>query len=441
MMTNFDKDSSNFSIILNEFRLFGRLVTRKREMSMNLSVKIIIALVLGAITGIILNVFAPDLFLPVDKYFFTPVGKIFINLITMLVVPIVFISIALGTAGLGDPKKLGRIGLKTISYFLATTSVAIVIGLGLAYLFEPGNAGTFNTEGLEYSSEKAPPISETLLNVIPTNPIQSFAEGNMLQIIVFAIFIGFALTMLGTKVDKVKDLLEQGNEIMMYLVNLVMKFAPYGTFALLASAIGQQGLDAIKAMSLYMIVVLLALVVHAIVTYGSTILLIAKRNPIHFFKGFAPAMGVAFSTSSSNATLPVSMSVAQKNLGVPKTISSFVQPLGATINMDGTAIMQGVATIFIAQVYDVNLSLTALVIVVLTAVLASIGTAGVPGVGLIMLAMVLTSVDLPVEGIALIIGIDRLLDMARTAVNITGDAACAVIVAETEERAANKVTS
>lgn len=406
---------------------------------MNLSIKIIIALVLGAITGIMLNLFAPDLFPPLDTYVFTPIGKIFINLITMLVVPIVFISIALGTAGLGDPKKLGRIGLKTIAFFLATTSVAIVIGLGLAYLFEPGNAGTFNTEGLEYSSEKAPPISETLLNIIPTNPIQSFAEGNMLQIIVFAIFIGFALTMLGTKVDKVKDLLEQGNEIMMYLVNLVMKFAPYGTFALLASAIGQQGLDAIKAMSLYMIVVLLALVVHAIVTYGSTILLIAKRNPIHFFKGFAPAMGVAFSTSSSNATLPVSMSVAQKNLGVPKTISSFVQPLGATINMDGTAIMQGVATIFIAQVYDVNLSLTALVIVVLTAVLASIGTAGVPGVGLIMLAMVLTSVDLPVEGIALIIGIDRLLDMARTAVNITGDAACAVIVAETEERAANKV--
>ena len=209
----------------------------------------------------------------------------------------------------------------------------------------------------------------------------------------------------------------------------------YGTFALLASAIGQQGFDAIKAMSLYMVVVLLALVVHAIVTYGSSILFIAKRNPIQFFKGFAPAMGVAFSTSSSNATLPVSMSVAQKNLGVPKTISSFVQPLGATINMDGTAIMQGVATIFIAQVYDVHLTWTALLIVVLTAVLASVGTAGVPGGGLIMLAMVLSSVDLPVEGIALIIGIDRLLDMARTAVNITGDVACAVVVAETEERA------
>ena len=194
---------------------------------MNLSVKIIIALVLGAITGILLNVFAPDLFPPLDKYLFSPVGKIFISLITMLVVPIVFISIALGTAGLGDPKKLGRIGLKTISYFLVTTSVAIVIGIGLAYLLEPGNAGTFETEGLEYSSEKAPPISETLLNIVPTNPIQSFAEANMLQIIVFAIFVGFALAMLGTKVDKVQELLEQGNEIMMYLVNLVMKFAQY----------------------------------------------------------------------------------------------------------------------------------------------------------------------------------------------------------------------
>jgi Na+/H+-dicarboxylate symporter len=248
---------------------------------MNLSVKIIIALVLGALTGILLNIFAPELFPEIDKYVLTPVGKIFISLITMLVVPIVFISIALGTAGLGDPKKLGRIGLKTIVYFLVTTSIAIVIGIGLAYLFEPGNAGTFNTEDLKYKSEEAPPVSDTLLNIIPTNPMQSFAEANMLQIIVFAIFIGFALTMLGSKVDKVQELLEQGNEIMMYLVNLVMKFAPYGTFALLASAIGKQGFDAIKAMSLYMIVVLLALLF-----MRSSLWFIhyvfAKRNPIQF---------------------------------------------------------------------------------------------------------------------------------------------------------------
>lgn len=406
---------------------------------MNLSIKIIIALVLGALTGILLNLFAPDFFPPLDTYVFNPIGKIFINLITMLVVPIVFISIVLGTAGLGDPKKLGRIGLKTILFFLISTSIAICIALALAYLFEPGSVGTFQTEGLEYSSEEAPPISETLLNIIPTNPVQAFSEASMLQIIAFAIFIGFALTMLESKVGRVKELFEQGNEIMMFLVNLIMKFAPYGTFALIASAIGKQGFGAIKAMSLYMLVVLLALVVHAIVTYGSSILFLAKRNPIDFFKGFAPAMSIAFSTSSSSATLPVSMSVAQKNLGVPKSISSFVQPLGATINMDGTAIMQGVATVFIAQVYGKELGFTALLIIVLTAVLASIGTAGVPGVGLIMLAMVLTSVDLPVEGIALIIGIDRLLDMARTAVNITGDAACAVVVAKSEESVINEI--
>lgn len=220
----------------------------------------------------------------------------------------------------------------------------------------------------------------------------------------------------------------------MYLVNLVMKFAPYGTFGLIATAIGSQGWSAIKAMGLYMIVVILALVIHTIVTYGTTIALFAKRNPITFFKDFSEVMIVAFSTSSSNATLPVSMDVAQRKLKVPEPISSFVQPLGATINMDGTAIMQGVATIFIAQVYGVDLTMPQLLMVVLTAVLASIGTAGVPGVGLIMLAMVLQSVNLPVAGIALILGIDRLLDMIRTAVNTTGDAACAVIVTETEKK-------
>lgn len=221
---------------------------------------------------------------------------------------------------------------------------------------------------------------------------------------------------------------------MMYLVGVVMKFAPYGTFGLIVTAIGSQGLAAIKAMGLYFTVVLVALLVHFFLTYGSTLAIFAKRNPFTFFKDFSPAMVVAFSTSSSNAVLPVSMETAQKKLKVPEPISSFVQPLGATINMDGTAIMQGVATIFIAQVFGVELTLMQMLTVVLTAVLASIGTAGVPGVGLIMLAMVLNSVGLPVEGIALILGIDRLLDMARTVVNITGDAACAVIVTETEKK-------
>ncbi|WP_079526378.1 dicarboxylate/amino acid:cation symporter [Halobacillus hunanensis] len=400
---------------------------------MKLTAKILIGLALGAVVGLVLHFLAPDLFDTLDAYIFSPLGTIFLNLIKMLVVPIVFFSITLGVASLGDPKKLGRIGTKTIAFFLVTTTIAISIAIGLAYLFEPGNSG-IDTSGAEYESQQAPSVVETFTGIIPTNPIQAMAEGNMLQIIAFSIFIGFALTMLGKKVEGVTKVIEQGNEIMMFLVNLIMRFAPYGAFGLLASAIGEMGLDGAKAMAAYMLVVILALFIHAFVVYGGAVSLLGKMNPIRFFKGFFPAATVGFSTSSSSSTLPVSMKTAQENLGVPKPISGFVQPLGATINMDGTAIMQGVATIFIAQVYGTDLGFTQLVMVVLTAVLASIGTAGVPGVGLIMLAMVLNQVSLPVEGIALIIGIDRLLDMTRTAINITGDAACAVVVAETEKK-------
>lgn len=401
---------------------------------MRLATKIIIGLIAGAIVGLVLNIVSPDVFKVLDTYVFTPLGQIFLNLINMLVVPIVFFSITLGVAGLGDPKKLGRIGFKTISFFLVTTAFAIIIGLSLAMIIQPGHVGNFDTEGASFEAEEAPSTGETLLNIIPSNPIQAFAEGNMLQIIAFSIFVGFGIAMLGKKAEALLTVVEQGNNLMMYLVNIVMKFAPYGTFGLIATAVGSQGLSAIKAMGLYMVVVVLALIIHSIVTYGSAVFFLAKYNPFSFFKKFSPAMSVAFSTSSSNATLPVSMETAQKELNIPKSISSFVQPLGATINMDGTAIMQGVATIFIAQVYGVNLSTMELVTVVLTAVLASIGTAGVPGVGLILLAMVFSSVGLPVAGIGLILGIDRLLDMARTAVNITGDAACALVVSETEKK-------
>ncbi|WP_050182592.1 dicarboxylate/amino acid:cation symporter [Domibacillus robiginosus] len=400
---------------------------------MNLTTKIIAALVLGAIVGLLLNLTAPNVFEALNTYLFVPVGQIFLSLISMLVVPLVFFSIVLGSAGLGDPKKLGRIGAKTVGYFLFTTCIAIIIGLALSAVIQPGAAGEFDTAGAEFSAEEAPPVSETLMNIIPKNPINAMAEGNMLQLIVFAVFIGFALTALGEKTKGILSLVEQGNEIMMYLVGLVMRFAPYGTFGLIATAIGTQGWDAILAMGSYMLVVLAALFIHCVLTYGGTVAFLAKKNPLWFFKKFSPAMGVAFSTSSSNATLPVSMEVAQRDLKVSEPISSFVQPLGATINMDGTAIMQGVATMFIAQAYGIDLTMGELATVVLTAVLASIGTAGVPGVGLIMLAMVLGSVGLPVEGIGLIIGIDRLLDMTRTAVNITGDAACALYVNETEK--------
>lgn len=398
----------------------------------SLTVKVLSGLVLGAIVGLLINLFAPGAFENLNTYLFVPLGQIFLSLIKMLVVPLVLFSIILGTAGLGDPAKLGRIGFKTIAYFLITTTIAIVIGLGLAAVIKPGLAGDFDLENASFESEEAPSVADTLLSIVPENPIAAMTEGNMLQIIVFAVFVGLALTALGEKTKGVVKLIEQGNEIMMYLVGLVMKFAPYGTFGLIATAVGSQGFSAMKAMGSYMIVILAALLIHAAFTYGGTIAFLAKKNPIWFFKKFAPAMGVAFSTSSSNATLPISMEVAQKDLGVPKSISSFVQPLGATINMDGTAIMQGVATMFIAQAYGVDLTAMELATVVLTAVLASVGTAGVPGVGLIMLAMVLGSVNLPVAGIGLVIGIDRLLDMARTAINISGDAACAVYVAETE---------
>ncbi|WP_433957540.1 dicarboxylate/amino acid:cation symporter [Cytobacillus horneckiae] len=403
---------------------------------MKLTTKIIIALIAGAVVGITLNITAPGVFSVLDTWLFSPLGKIFLNLISMLVIPIVLFSIILGFNGLGDPKNLGRIGVRTISYFICTTFVALAIGMSLALIFKPGEVGEFDTSAAtNYEANEAPPISETLLNIIPSNPFAAMTSGDMLQIIVFAGFIGFALTMLGEKTKGVVNLIQQGNDIMMYLVGIVMKFAPYGTFGLLASAIGGQGISAIKAMGLYMSIVLVSLLLHMIIMYGGTVYFMGGRtNPLKFFKGFSPAMGVAFSTSSSNAVLPVSMEVAQSNLKIPKSISSFVQPLGATINMDGTAIMQGVATIFIAQVYGIDLSFGQLLTVVLTAVLASIGTAGVPGVGLIMLAMVLQSVNLPVEGIALILGIDRLLDMARTAVNITGDAACAVWVTEAERK-------
>lgn len=352
----------------------------------------------------------------------------------MLVVPIVFVSIVLGTAGLGEPAKLGRIGVQTITFFLLTTAIAITLSLTLALVIKPGAEGIFDVSVADYEASEAPPVVDTLVNIIPRNPIASMTAGDMLQVIAFAIFVGFALAFLKEKTQAVYRLFEQTNDILMFLVNLVMKFAPYGAFALIASAIGGAGLNAIGSMAAYMGAVILGLIVHAGVVYSLAIWLIGKANPITFYKGFFPAMTVAFSTSSSNATLPISMKTAQENLGVSKSVSSFVQPLGATINMDGTAIMQATAAVFISQVYGIDLSLTAMLTILLTATVASIGTAGVPGVGLIMLAMVLNQVGLPVEGIALIIGIDRLLDMLRTAVNITGDATCAYIISENEKR-------
>ncbi|WP_373894480.1 dicarboxylate/amino acid:cation symporter [Virgibacillus natechei] len=401
---------------------------------MSLTKKILIALILGVIVGIGFTFAPSEVFSPVDTYVLTPVGQIFLNLIMMIVVPIVFVSIVLGTAGLGDPTKLGKIGFQTISFYLVTTAIALIIGLGVAYVLEPGTEGTFDVENAEFEAESTPPVMDTLINIIPDNPIGALASGDMLQIIAVAIFIGIALAFLGEKTIGIHRLFEQANEILIWLVNVIMKTAPYGAFALIASAIGSAGLDAVGSMAMYMVAVVLALIIHAAVTYSLAIWTIGKASPIKFYKGFFPAMSVGFSTSSSSATLPISMKTAQENLGVKKSISSFVQPLGATINMDGTAIMQAVATVFISQVYAIPLEFTDIIMVVLTATLASIGTAGVPSVGLIMLAMVLQQIGLPVEGIALIVGVDRLLDMLRTSLNITGDATAAYIISESDKR-------
>lgn len=401
---------------------------------MTLTKKILWSLVLGALVGLGLNTISPDLFEKIDMYLLSPLGTIFLNLIKMLIVPLVFFSITVGVANIGDPKSLGRMGFKTMTFFLTTTAIAISLGIFLALVISPGEGSNFKAPEVTYVETEAPAISDTLLGIIPVNPISAMASGDMLQIIFFAVFIGIGLSALGPKVDSITRFLEQGNELMMFLVTLVMRVAPYGSFGLIASAVGKQGIDAVSSMFWYMLVIFIALAIHLFIVYGVVLKIFAKRNIMDVLKAYLPAMSVAFSTSSSSATLPVSMEIAQNKLGVPKGISSFVQPLGATINMDGTAIMQGVATIFIAQVYNVELTFAQILIVVVTAVLASIGTAAVPGAGMIMLAMVLESVNLPVEGIALIIGIDRLLDMARTVVNCFGDLCCALYITHSESK-------
>jgi len=406
-----------------------------KNKKMGLTTKIFIGLITGLVLGIILNKIGPSYVrdtILVDGIF-TLVGTVFLNAIKMMVVPLVFISLVNGAASMSDIKKLGRVGSKTLVFYLATTAVAITIAIGLSYIVKPGM-------GLDMSSlvKTAPTISaktslvKVISDMVPTNPIEAMATGNMLQIIVFAILTGTGLAAIGKKVQPVIEIFDHLNDLMMKMVSFVMLFAPYGVFGLIAKTFTGLGFDAMLPLAKYMFCVLFALVLHAVFTYTGLLVGFTKLNPITFFKKFLPTMGIAFSTSSSNATVPASLEAVEKKLGVSKSIASFTIPLGATINMDGTAIMQGAATIFISQLYGLPLSMGAILTVILTATLASVGTAGVPGVGLIMLSMVLQSVGLPVEGIALIIGIDRILDMCRTVINITGDAVCTIIIAKSE---------
>ncbi|WP_114326478.1 dicarboxylate/amino acid:cation symporter [Candidatus Colwellia aromaticivorans] len=361
------------------------------------------------------------------------IGQIFMASLRMLVVPLVFVSLVCGVCSLQDTTKLGRIGGKAIGLYLITTAIAITFAIFIAIIVGPGE-GVGMTASTSFSSREAPSFAQVIIQMFPTNPFEAFAQGNMLQIIVFALLFGIAIALSGKAGERVASLFEDLSEVIMRLVAILMNIAPYGVFALLASLFTTVSLETFGNLIVYFLVVLAVLFIHALVTYPVILKLLTGLSPVIFLKKMRDAAIFAFSTASSNATIPVTLETATKKMGVKNSIASFTVPLGATINMDGTAIMQGVATVFIAQVFSQDLTLADYITVVLTATLASIGTAGVPGVGLIMLAMVLDQVGLPIEGIALIIGVDRLLDMTRTAVNVTGDSMVSIVVAKSEQQ-------
>jgi Na+/H+-dicarboxylate symporter len=377
----------------------------------------------GATGSVVTSVFVEGLF--------NLVGKAFLALLMVLVVPLVFVSLVCGTAALEDIRKLGRIGIRTVSLYLLTTAIAISLALACAVMIGPGRGFGLATD-TSFEATAPPSLVEVLIGIFPRNVVAAMSQGNMLQIIVFAILFGIALTLSGKPGKRLLEIFNDLNEVIMTLVWVVMKLAPYGVFALIARTFATQGFEAFGPLLKYFFLVLGVLFLHALVTYPTLLKVLAGLGPRSFLRKVREVQIFAFSTASSNATIPVTLKTVEENLGVKNSVASFTVPLGATINMDGTAIMQGVATVFIAQAYTMGLDLTDYLMVVLTATLASIGTAGVPGVGLIMLSMVLTQVGLPVEGIGLIIGIDRLLDMVRTAVNVTGDSAVSCIVAKKE---------
>ncbi|MFQ3170489.1 MAG: Na+/H+-dicarboxylate symporter [Oleispira sp.] len=358
-------------------------------------------------------------------------GQIFVSSLKVLVVPLVFISLVCGTCQLQGQSSLGRLSLKAIGLYLLTTAIAISIAIFMAELLQPG-IGIEMTTAADFTAPASQPLSQVFINIFPNNPVKAMAEGNMLQVIVFAILIGLAIGRSGVRGERLSQHFNDWNEVMMTLVTLLMKLAPYGVFCLLFSLFAKQGLGVIGDLALYMVTVLLVLAIHALGVYPLLLKTFSGLDPIMFLRKMRNTQLFAFSTASSSATIPVTLRAVEQRLGVSNRVASFTIPLGATINMDGTAIMQGVATVFIAQAFGLDLGLMDYLLVIMTATLASVGTAGVPGVGLVTLAMVLQQVGLPVEGIALIIGVDRILDMVRTAVNVTGDASVSCIVAKSE---------
>ena len=409
------------------------------DTKLSLTMKVLIAMLLGIIVGLFFNLShlnSEGSF--VNTYIvngvFYIIGKMFINALKMLVVPLVFFSLISGVCGIGDLKTLGRVGTKSFALYILTTAIAIAVAITVA-----ASAGIGEGMGLQSTvsftaTAAAPPLSDVLINIIPTNPIKAMAEGNMLPLIFFSILVGISLLMVGIKAKNLIKGIEIANEVMMNMVTIIMSVAPYAVFALIAKSMAELGLDLLSQLAAYVLVLVGALLLHLFVTLMIVLKVFSGLSPTLFLKKIRNAQVFAFSTASSNATIPVTLRTVTERMGINNSVASFTIPFGATINMDGTAIMQGVATVFIANIYGVDLGITGYLTVILMSVLASIGTAGVPGVGLIMLSMVFSQVGLPIEGIGLILGVDRLMDMLRTAVNISGDAAVSCIVAKSESQ-------
>ena len=421
-------------------------MTKKETKKLGLTSKIFIALIAGTIFGILLCYMVPSGQIKDDiliNGILHVIGQGFIRLMKMLVVPLVLCSLVCGSMSIGDTKKLGTVGVRTLIFYLFTTALAVGVALSVANVINPGiglNMSLVQSNAADVGAVTQPTsFSDTILNIIPENPIQSLATGNMLQIIVFALLIGIILAQLGERAETVGNIFNEFNEVMMQMTMIVMKLAPIGVFCLISKTFAGIGFSAFIPLAKYMVAVFIALGIHCFIIYLGLLKVFTGLNPVKFIKNFFPVMAFAFSTATSNATIPMSIDTLAKKMGVSKRISSFTIPLGATINMDGTAIMQGVAVVFAAQAFGIQLDLVDYLTVIGTATLASIGTAGIPGVGLVTLTMVFNSVGLPVEAIGLIMGIDRILDMTRTAVNITGDAVCTTIVAH-QNSAINRET-
>lgn len=405
----------------------------KKKIKISLTTKIFIGLIGGLIAGIILNLFVPHSYVRdtiIVNGICNIIGTGFIKLMKMLVVPLVLCSLVCGASAIGDTKTLGKVGVKTIVFYLATTALAVSVAIGVASIIRPGiglNQGALNYG--EVTVAESTSVTDTLLNIIPDNPFGSLSNGIMLQVIFFALLVGILLAKMGERADLVSNFFNQCNDLMMEMTTFVMNLAPVGVFFMLTKTFANLGFDAFLPLIKYMLSVVSALGVQCFIVYMILLLVFTRLNPFKFIKKFFPVMAFAFSTSTSNATIPMNIDTLEEKMGVSRKISSFTIPLGATINMDGTSIMQGVAVVFAAQAYGIELGVTGYLTVIATATLASIGTAGIPSVGLVTLSMVFAAVGLPVEAIALIMGIDRILDMLRTAVNITGDAVCTTIIA------------